>query len=106
MLQLKVLNLTGHYVLFAVSNIGYEIEEKIDKHISNPFSLESEQHKGDDPELSTVYGMVKQSNGYIKVYGTIDHGLLFEIYLPRIDEVYDHQREGSATTASSASPAP
>ncbi len=85
----------GHYVLFAVSNIGYEIEEKIDKHISNPFSLESEQHKGDDPELSTVYGMVKQSNGYIKVYGTIDHGLLFEIYLPRIDEVYDHQREGS-----------
>jgi DNA-binding NtrC family response regulator len=39
--------------------------------------------------------MVKQSNGYINVYGSIDHGLLFEIYLPRIDEVYDHQREGS-----------
>lgn len=38
--------------------------------------------------------MVKQSNGYIRGYGTRDHGLLFEIYLPRIDEVYGHLREG------------
>lgn len=88
----------GYYVLFAVSNIGYEIEERIDKHITDPFSLEREQRKGDESELSTVYGMVKQSNGYIRIYDTRDHGLLFEIYLPRIDEVYGHVKEGIEKT--------
>ena len=42
-----------------------------------------------DLGLSTVSGMVKQNNGYIKAYGEAGQGSMFEVYMPRIDEVYD-----------------
>lgn len=79
----------GQYVTLALEDTGHGMDTATMQHLFEPFFTTKDPGKGTGLGLSTVYGIVKQSRGEVRVDSQVGRGSRFVIYLPRVEDVVE-----------------
>jgi PAS domain S-box-containing protein len=90
----------GRYVQLRVADDGAGMEESVREHVFEPFFTTKPEGQGSGLGLSTVYGIVKQSGGFIWADSAPGRGTTFTIHLPRVEEALDEPETTAVEPAS------